>query len=194
MKNLSHYLKYRAGLASAITQTTQAEREALREYAADKHVLAEIGVFHGVNTLNLREVMAPHGNIIAIDPFSRSFFGIRGYGWARRIAHREVNRTKRGTVVWIEDTGQNAPNHIEVQLLLPVDFLFIDGDHSYEGLKVDWESWSQHVVEGGIICLHDSANRGNCGSEEFTNKVILNDSRFRLLKVVDSLTILLKLW
>lgn len=37
-----------------------------------------------------------------------------------------------------------------------VDMLFIDGDHSYEGVKQDYEMYSPLVREGGIIAFHDS--------------------------------------
>lgn len=36
-----------------------------------------------------------------------------------------------------------------------VDFLFIDGDHSYEGVKQDFEMYSPLVREGGVIAFHD---------------------------------------
>lgn len=36
-----------------------------------------------------------------------------------------------------------------------IDFLFLDGDHSYEGIKQDWELYSPFVKKGGIIALHD---------------------------------------
>ncbi|MFC1514287.1 class I SAM-dependent methyltransferase [Candidatus Omnitrophota bacterium] len=36
-----------------------------------------------------------------------------------------------------------------------LDFLFIDGDHTYEGVKRDFELYSGLVREGGIIGLHD---------------------------------------
>ena len=37
-----------------------------------------------------------------------------------------------------------------------VDFLFIDGDHSYEGVKQDYEMYSPLVRKGGIIAFHDA--------------------------------------
>jgi len=37
-----------------------------------------------------------------------------------------------------------------------LDFLFIDGDHSYDGCHQDWVDWSPLVREGGIIALHDA--------------------------------------
>lgn len=36
-----------------------------------------------------------------------------------------------------------------------IDFLFIDGDHSYEGVKADYEKYSPFVRKGGLIAFHD---------------------------------------
>jgi predicted O-methyltransferase YrrM len=36
-----------------------------------------------------------------------------------------------------------------------IDFLFIDGDHTYEGVKDDFEQYSPLVADGGLIALHD---------------------------------------
>jgi len=38
---------------------------------------------------------------------------------------------------------------------LPIDMLFIDADHSYEGVKLDFDSWYPFVRKGGIIAFHD---------------------------------------
>jgi predicted O-methyltransferase YrrM len=40
----------------------------------------------------------------------------------------------------------------------PFDFLFIDGDHSYEGAKEDFYLYSKLVRPGGIVALHDIIN------------------------------------
>jgi len=36
-----------------------------------------------------------------------------------------------------------------------VDFLFIDGDHTYEGAKADFERYGPLVSPGGLIAFHD---------------------------------------
>jgi predicted O-methyltransferase YrrM len=41
-----------------------------------------------------------------------------------------------------------------------LDFLFIDGDHSYEGVKKDFEMYSPLVKKGGIIAFQDIAPNG----------------------------------
>ena len=40
----------------------------------------------------------------------------------------------------------------------PIRLLFIDGDHSYEAARRDFELWSPFVVPGGVIALHDVGN------------------------------------
>jgi len=38
---------------------------------------------------------------------------------------------------------------------LPIDFLFIDGGHSYENEMSDSEKWAPFVKKGGIVAWHD---------------------------------------
>lgn len=41
------------------------------------------------------------------------------------------------------------------RIMPQIDFLFIDGDHSYEGVKQDFNLFAPLVKPGGIIALHD---------------------------------------
>lgn len=47
----------------------------------------------------------------------------------------------------------------------PIDFLFIDGDHTYEAVKKDYQLFAPLVRPGGIIGFHDTNNRGIEGVE-----------------------------
>jgi predicted O-methyltransferase YrrM len=40
----------------------------------------------------------------------------------------------------------------------PLELLWIDGDHSYEGCVRDIRAWERHVMPGGFIAFHDFAN------------------------------------
>lgn len=44
---------------------------------------------------------------------------------------------------------------IKNTLLDPIELLFIDGDHTYEGVKKDYEMYSPLVRIGGTIVFHD---------------------------------------
>jgi MMP 1-O-methyltransferase len=37
----------------------------------------------------------------------------------------------------------------------PIRMLFIDADHTYQGVKDDYESWCRFVWPGGIVAFHD---------------------------------------
>lgn len=39
-----------------------------------------------------------------------------------------------------------------------IDLLFIDGDHTFIGVKRDIEAWTPHVKIGGYVAFHDCAN------------------------------------
>ena len=40
-----------------------------------------------------------------------------------------------------------------------IDFIFIDGDHSYEGVKKDYYNYISFLSEGGLIAFHDIRSR-----------------------------------
>lgn len=42
-----------------------------------------------------------------------------------------------------------------------VDFLFVDGDHRYDGVRADWLAWSPLVRPGGIVAFHDTVPNGD---------------------------------
>ncbi len=44
----------------------------------------------------------------------------------------------------------------QVRAITPfVDLRFIDGDHSYEGVKADWEAYKSFLKPGSTVVLHD---------------------------------------
>jgi predicted O-methyltransferase YrrM len=182
------------GWARAESQTSEAERECLARHAGGKKCLAEIGVWHGMTTCRLRRVMAPEGILMAVDPYLP---GKLGFSAQQVIAHREVSRVRHGTVNWLRTTGSEAARHLPSTIHRTFDFVFIDGLHSYEGLREDWEGWAELVAPGGIIALHDSRSSSarridDLGSVRFTRDVIVRDIRFQVIETVDSLTVLQK--
>ena len=56
-------------------------------------------------------------------------------------------------IVWLVNQSSEvvAPGWRE-----EVGLVFIDGDHRFEGVLRDVECWTAHLVEGGLMVLHDS--------------------------------------
>lgn len=42
-----------------------------------------------------------------------------------------------------------------------IDFVFIDGDHSYEGCSKDIVAWAPFVKRGGVMAFHDFGSRAH---------------------------------
>lgn len=190
MRVLAHYLHWSVGLASAQTQTTEAERACLARLASGCVRVVEVGVWQGVTTRYLRSAMAPSGVIVAVDPFPRGRLGVNLH---QRIARAEATRTRNGRIWWWRMTGAEAAAQYAASGEPPADLVFIDGDHQYDSVRADWEGWSPLVASGGLIALHDSrptADRpiDEAGSVRFTREVVLRDARFDLAETVDSLT------
>ena len=192
MSVLLHLLKWRLGLAPPEVWTTDAERACLARHAAEKHRLAEIGVWHGGTTRVLRAAMAPDGVLYAIDPYEK---GRLGFSAPRIIGRSEVDRVHNGRVVWIRALGHVAAGTAEIRAGAPFDFVFIDAAQTEELLHVEWTAWSPLIAPGGLIALHDSRfvpdhGIGEQTSVRYTREHILPDAAFEVVDAVESLTVL----
>ena len=55
-----------------------------------------------------------------------------------------------------------------------LDLLFIDGDHTYDGVRRDYEMYSPLVKPGGVIVFHDICTHAaelNCHVDQFWNEL-----------------------
>lgn len=188
-----HYLKYISGLDKPDTQTTAAERAAIKKYAANALSAVEIGVFEGVNTIIIAAAMHPEGKLIGIDPF---FKGGLGICYHEKIARKEIRKAKlKQKITLIPAFSYDAVNEVPEN----VDFIFIDGDHSYDGFIRDWKDWSVKVKVNGIIALHDTAQPAHdasvkeLGSYRYFTEHVISDKRFEIIETVDSLNVLKKI-
>jgi hypothetical protein len=57
---------------------------------------------------------------------------------------------------FIKSTSEQAYYDFFIRQDIKIDFLFIDGDHSYEGVKKDFDLYSKIVSENGVIMIHDT--------------------------------------
>ena len=66
-----------------------------------------------------------------------------------------------------------------------IDLIFIDGDHSYNAVKNDFEIYSKYINKGGIIAFHDIFNlHGHpIGAATFWNEI---KSSYKHLEIRDN--------
>jgi cephalosporin hydroxylase len=74
------------------------------------------------------------------------------------------------------ETVQKAKDIFQDEL---VDFLFIDGDHTYMGVKKDYELYSPFVRKGGIIAFHDIGKNEEGGCHILWNEIKNNHSNYK---------------
>lgn len=69
---------------------------------------------------------------------------------------------------FIKATSEEAYYNFFVPQDIKIDVLFIDGDHSYEGVKLDFELYSKLLAPKGVVILHDS-------DENYSNSLIISE-------------------
>ena len=60
------------------------------------------------------------------------------------------------TPKFIKETTKDAYYNYFVKQDIKIDLLHIDADHTFEGVKKDFELYSQRMNKGGIITIHDT--------------------------------------
>lgn len=118
----------------------------------------EIGTAHGGTLLFLTRLASPRATLASVDLPGGEFGG--GYSKERQRSYQRFARRKQRLHLLRGDS--HSPEMLErvreVFRGQPLDYLFIDGDHRYEGVKRDFEMYAPMVRKGGIIAFHDIAD------------------------------------
>lgn len=128
--------------------------------ASGARTIVEIGSYRGKSCAALAVGSAPLGHVTAIDPhLSSEGAGKTGYNADdEAIFHQTMQRLGvADRVTHIVKTSHDA--RADWPDDKPIDFLWIDGDHSYEGLRTDLNDWGSLVSPGGILAGHDYKHR-----------------------------------
>ena len=162
-----------AGVRGPRAQHTMAEHDAMERFARGCRSVVEIGVAEGASAVALRTAMDPAGTLYLVDPFHLSRVPLLNF--LRRAARRAVSRNGGAQAVWIEEFSHEAVR----QWSRPIDFLLIDGDHRESAVEQDWNDWSPHVVETGVVVFHDARLFANGWTSPEYGPVRFVDRMFR---------------
>lgn len=142
---------------SHLTTRERLELYRLARRKGIRHVV-EIGSYLGASALALAEGLAAAG---ADDALLHCIDTWENFGMSEgvRDTHAEflANTSAHASRLrlWRGWSTEVAP-----QLLasLPaIDLLFVDGDHSYEGVLADWNTFGPALAPGAVLAFHDTA-------------------------------------
>lgn len=118
-------------------------------------VVLEIGTLRGGTLWAWCQVAAADATLISVDLPD----GPWGGGYTEADAETFKTFAKPGQTLHLLRADSHDPATLEqVQDILAgktVDFAFIDGDHSYEGCKADFQDYGPFVRAGGLVAFHD---------------------------------------
>jgi cephalosporin hydroxylase len=149
----------------------------------EPRALVEIGTARGGTLFLFTRVAAPDAMLVTVDLSSAhdSRFGAEDISRRRPLYESFAIHEQRVEFV-IGDS--HAPETVaRVRAVLagrPVDVLFIDGDHSFEGVSRDFELYRELVRAGGVIAFHDIVPGpvdAVGGVPEFWQAIRTNDAR-----------------
>ena len=134
----------------------------------------EIGTNYGGTLLLLFTVSPPGAQIISVDLGGGPFGG--GYPRRKILLYRKFPRNGQKLRLIRADSHLPETRDRVLGALKGdrLDYLFIDGDHTYEGVKRDFEMYSPLVRSGGLVAFHDIAEHGRelaCGVDKFWNEI-----------------------
>lgn len=142
--------------------TSRQTGELLWHFAANcqsqEGAIVEIGSWKGRSTIWLAKGSQKGSGkkVYAVDPHTGSAEHIEKYGsdintytdFLKNIEQAGV----KDLVIPVRKTGAEFSKEFKN----PVELIFIDGDHSYEGVCEDFKNWFPKMVEGGIMVFDDT--------------------------------------
>jgi predicted O-methyltransferase YrrM len=159
--------------------------------------VVELGVYEGSSAVVLCRTLGPRSELHLVDPFVDESgwalpAGARATPLATRLAVRRAARRDGPAIHWhiarSQDVGRTWTSG-------EVDLVFVDGDHSPEGCREDFEVWSSHVTADGAIAFHDARDglaggHGSVGPTSVVNELFRNGtSEWTIVAEVDSLVV-----
>lgn len=162
------------------THLTTQEKRKLFELASKVEqgsYAVEIGSYLGASSCFIAAGLRDSSKLICIDTWEND-----AMSEGKRSTEREFDentRTFRSKIIKVKGYSKEVVEEV-YNITHTIDLLFIDGDHSYEGCKTDWDLYSPFLKSGGCVIFHD------IGWAEGVKKVVEEDVKPKL-KYFDSL-------
>jgi predicted O-methyltransferase YrrM len=142
---------------------------------------AEIGVFRGRNARTMFRAI-PGLKLYGIEPYADQPSSTRHKNVPRyernervtgeRLAGMDITIIKKFSEIAVQDIPYDS-----------LDFVYIDGDHSYDYTMLDIILWTRRVRPGGIVSGHDYIAKGDYNHKYDVNVKEAVDDYIRIHKI-----------
>ena len=171
-------LALRARLIPPRTMHTDAESALLAELAAGRKRVVEVGVYEGSSAVVLVNALPAEAELHLVEPFGGGPWpGVMNpadEGAAMAVVRRAARGRGGPRVTWHVGFSEQ----VAAGWRAPLDLVFVDGDHSEEACRLDWELWHRFVEPGGVVAFHD-AREGKPGGWGDPGPTAVVDELFR---------------
>ena len=148
-------------------------------------VIVEIGSWKGRSTTWLASGARLAGQrVYAVDPHR----GSRENPAAHTLDEFLDNLARNG-LADVVDPMVMTSEEAAASIARPIELLFIDGDHSYEGVRRDAELWLPRLMEGGIVMFHDVATAAYSGPRRIVRRMVCRSPGFDGVARVGSMVV-----
>jgi hypothetical protein len=142
-----------------------------------KGVIVEIGSFKGKSTVVLASVAAHYGlgPVVAIDPHTAPSVTDPPIEKGSPTYEEFLNALQTSQVAFHVEVHRANSADIAKFWNRPIRLLWIDGDHTYPGVKLDFDGFAPYLCPGAVIAFHDSLNAFEGPIRVFVENVLRND-------------------
>lgn len=160
----------------------------LAQRNAGKGVIVEIGSWKGKSTIALARgaSLADNALVYAIDPHKPFLEESYSEDTEAEFLTNLKNASVQDQVIPMTMTSEDAARGWN----RPIRLLWIDGDHRYEAAKLDFTLWEPHLIEGGILAMHDTIRKN--GPKRVLWENIFRSKHFQEISIVDNITAIRK--
>ena len=142
-----------------------------------KGLIVEIGSYKGKSTVMLASVAAHYGlgPVVAIDPHTSPSRTDPALGAATSTFEDFQASLESAGVREQVETHRDFSRGVARGWDRAIALLWIDGDHTFGGAKEDFDLFTPHLVNGGIVALHDVLHSYQGPIRVFVEEILRSD-------------------
>lgn len=177
-------LKFELSIFSHLTFSEKLILYKISKSLPNEAFAVEIGSYLGSSSCFIAKGLKGNGRLICIDTWGNQNmkYDDKDTDAEERDTYSEFVINTRKYIDKITEIRKWSYDAIEdvKKITNKVDFLFIDGDHNYEGVKKDWDSYKSLLKKESLVAFHDT------GWAEGVRKVI-SEEVIQVAKLINKL-------